>query len=438
MRAYAYISSFCRLLSKVFARPSHSIPPLRVMIPTYTCTVSTEPGKAPEDAKAHHIKDKNGRFLRFNNPYPSFGIFTNISFFQGLSMYFRNRLAGRLPVPDASNANIPIVKPSFAPSRGVVNSNNTSTSTSSGNLRATWLGHATYLVEFPSGFRALFDPVFEEQYSALGPKRYTPAACQPADLPEIDAVFISHNHHDHLSYPSVMQLVGRFPNLHFFVGQGLARWFRDSGISAVTEMDWWDDAEVVLERNPDSKTDPDGDKEGHDDDKTAAPEQIKARISCLPSQHGSLRNGFDYGHTLWASWAVTSGGKSAWFAGDTGYRCVPEGMEELGPGFETLPRTPQFAQIGELRGPFDVGLLPIGAYYPRFMYSGVHASPYDAVEIFEDTRCRRAVGMHWGAFVLTSERVDQPPEDLRAALRIKGIAERGVFDVCAVGESLEF
>lgn len=326
-------------------------------------------------------------------------------------------------MPDVSNVKIPMVKPTFLPSRGGEGATDT--------IRATWLGHASYLLEFPSGFRALFDPVFEERYSPLGPKRYTPAACRPADLLELDAVFISHNHHDHLSYPSIVQLTGLFPDAHYFVGRGLGNWFRGMGIRAVTEMDWWEDAEVVLHRAP-----PDG-AAAHQD-ATDAPKQITATISCLPSQHGSLRSGFDYGHTLWASWAVVSGGKSAWFAGDTGYRCVPEGVEELGPGFDALPRNPQFAQIGALRGPFDVGLLPIGAYHPRVMYSGVHASPYDAVEIFQDTRCRRALAMHWGTFVLTSEPAEEPPVKLREALRIKGLAETGLFDVCAVGESREF
>lgn len=228
------------------------------------------------------------------------------------------------------------------------------------------------------------------------------------------------------------ELAGRFPNLHFFVGHGLAKWFRDSGISAVTEMDWWDDAEVVLQKPPGLKVDATGEEGDH------APQQIQARVSCLPSQHGSWRSAFDYGHSLWASWAVSSGGKSVWFAGDTGYRCVPEGMEELGPGFDELPRNPQFAQIGELRGPFDVGLIPIGAYHPRFMYSGVHASPYDAVEIFQDTRCKKAMAMHWGTFALTSEPVEEPPMKLKEALKIKGLAQTGVFDVCAVGETRDF
>lgn len=72
------------------------------------------------------------------------------------------------------------------------------------------------------------------------------------------------------------------------------------------------------------------------------------------------------------------------------------------------------------------------------MYSGVHASPYDAVEIFQDTRCQRALAIHWGTFALTSEPVEEPPLKLKEALKIKGLSQTGVFDVCAVGESREF
>jgi L-ascorbate metabolism protein UlaG (beta-lactamase superfamily) len=325
-------------------------------------------------------------------------------------------------VPKTSDAKIPFVSPTFLPSR----------QPRAGNaLRATWLGHASCFVEFPSGFRALFDPVFEEKFNATGPKRFTPPACQPGDFPALDAVFISHNHHDHLSLPTVKELLRLYPNVHFFVGLNMAKWFQESGVSSVTEMEWWDDAEVVLERTANS-------------DKTAAaqsgssPESISVRVSCLPSQHGCMRTGFDKDRALWASWAVESGGKSVWFAGDTGYRCVPEGIEELGPGFDKLPRNPQFAQIGLLRGPFDLGLIPIGAYAPRYMYSPVHASPLDAVEIFQDTRCRKALGIHWGTWALTSEPVEEPPVKLKEALEVKGLAQTGLFDVCAIGESREF
>lgn len=93
---------------------------------------------------------------------------------------------------------------------------------------------------------------------------------------------------------------------------------------------------------------------------------------------------------------------------------------------------------GDLRGPFDLGLIPIGAYAPRFMYSAPHSSPYDAVEIFQDTKCRRALGIHWGTFSMTSEPVEEPPEKLKEVLKIKGLAQKGLFDVCAIGEGRDF
>lgn len=151
-----------------------------------------------------------------------------------------------------------------------------------------------------------------------------------------------------------------------------------------------------------------------------------------------MRTPFDKDRALWASWAVSSGGKSVWFAGDTGYRCVPEGIDELGPGFEALTKNPQFQQIGALRGPFDLGLLPIGAFAPRFLYSPVHASPYDAVEMFQETKCRKELAMHWGACALTSEPVDEPPKKLKQALQVRELEQEGLFDVCVIGESRQF
>ena len=306
-------------------------------------------------------------------------------------------------------------------------------------------------IEFPSGLRVLFDPVFEACCLPVQIRynpnfvRYTEPACLPADLPAVDAVVISHSHYDHLSYPSVKAIVQRHPAAHFFVPLGLERWFRSVGIVAVTEMDWWQDAEMVLERTApgSSAAEKAGDGAGAGrDDPLLSPARISATLTCLPCQHASARGPFDRDQTLWATWAVSSGAKSLWFGGDTGYRRVtemPEGAADDGPGHAHLPRNPDFALIGQHRGPFDLGLIPIGAYEPRYLFSSIHASPRDAVEIFADTGCRHALGMHWGTWTMgTSEDVNEPPKMLKEALRKRGLPETGLFDVCAIGESREY
>lgn len=326
----------------------------------------------------------------------------------------RPSITGELKSPNTNPPTVPVVKPQWLRGRDA-----------SPKLRATWLGHACYYVEFPSGLRVLFDPVFEDRcspFTFMGPKRYTEKPCEIKDIPTVDAVVISHSHYDHLSHSSILEVQKYHPDAQFFVGLGLEKWFRKSGINHVTELDWWEDADLtvtVKERERD----------------------ITARISCLPCQHTSARTAFDKDTTLWCSWAVRSDDKSVWFGGDTGYRTVPnlpKGVDDYSAEFDHLPRCPQFKQIGELRGPFDLGLIPIGAYYPRVAFSSMHANPFDSVEIFKDTRCERAMGIHWGTWALTMEEVPEPPRMLKEALRRKGIPEEGVFDVCDIGASREF
>ena len=232
----------------------------------------------------------------------------------------------------------------------------------------------------------------------MGPKRYTKAPCYIEDIPIVDAVVISHNHYDHLDHPTILKIKNKHPNAHFFCPLGNKHWFKESGISQVTELDWWEERDMVLKMKNSS--------ENHaataDVNANIRSEEkhdiFEAQIGCLPCQHTSARTGFDKGRTLWASWSVQSGGKKIWFGGDTGYRAVPELPEETddyGPGHE-YPHCPAFKEIGELRGPFDLGLIPVGAYSPRFIMSPMHANPFDSVNIFLDTKCKRAMGIHWG------------------------------------------
>jgi L-ascorbate metabolism protein UlaG (beta-lactamase superfamily) len=421
----------------------------------YAASIATPsmPGTRPDDestkTKAHHVEGGG-----FDNPWPSWHLISGWQIGRGLLW---RRWSGSANKPDTTPPTVPVQQPDFLPFR----------ENPSGKLRATWLGHACYYVEFPSGLRVLFDPVFQERcspFSWLGPKRYTKMPCEIKDIPIIDAVVISHNHYDHLSHPTVTEIAKRHPNCHFFVPLGNKKWFAACGIQNCTELDWWDNVDFTL--TPTSRTSSVAGKSSQRTSITSAsdtkstpqpsPNIITARISCLPCQHISARSITDRAATLWASWAVTSNPStsstnttptSVYFAGDTGYRSVPRsptGHEyddwapEYTSGPSALPVCPAFSSIGTLRGPFTLGLIPIGAYMPRWIMSPMHADPRDAVHIFKDTRCENALGMHWGTWVLTEEDVLEPPKKLKEALRIHGIEEEGVFDVIDIGASREY
>ncbi|KAL7788191.1 beta-lactamase superfamily domain-containing protein [Trichoderma ceciliae] len=358
--------------------------------PSSSTTVTKIPGRTniPQEAisNPHHIVKSSGSISGFKNPYPSWS--NPPSFASILGTVIWPTVTGELKWPDTKPPTVPV---------------------------------------FASGLRVLFDPVFEDRcspFSFMGPKRFTPRPCDLKDIPVVDAVVISHSHYDHLSHASVLEIQRHHPQVQFFVGLGLEAWFRRSGLKNVTELDWWQDAGLTVSVPVDGEN-----------------RSISAQISCLPCQHTSARSAFDKDTTLWCSWAVCSGGKSVWFGGDTGYRAVPHlppHVDDYGAEYDSLPRCPQFKHIGEHRGPFDLGLIPIGAYSPRSTFSAMHANPFDSVEIFRDTKCQRAMGIHWGTWALTMEEVLEPPRQLREALKRKGIPEEGVFDVCDIGQSREF
>ncbi|KAI9690006.1 MAG: hypothetical protein M1822_009888 [Bathelium mastoideum] len=383
-------------------------------------------GAKPEEAKElrHHLQDGKG----YTNPWDSFHDRTAGEFIR--SMLWR-RVSGRSNIPDTTPPTVPVHKPDFLKTRETT------------TLRTTWLGHACYYVEFPGGLRVLFDPVFTERcspFTFMGPKRYTDMPCQIDDIPYIDLVVISHNHYDHLSHPTILKIQEKHPNVHFFAPLGNKKWFTQCGLHNMTELDWWDSRNVHLSTRSGEVEKTATEQTSTKIDGTSSKDDIHATVGCLPCQHISARTPFDKCHTLWASWSIESGGKKIWFGGDTGYRSVdelPPDEDDYDPKYK-FPHCPAFKQIGEHRGPFDLGLIPIGAYNPRFIMSAVHANPYDAVNIFLDTKCRKAMGIHWGTWVLTEEDVLEPPRLLKKALAWKDLPEQGVFDVCEIGESREF
>ena len=241
-----------------------------------------------------------------------------------------------------------------------------------------WLGHSTFLLQL-GDMTILTDPQFSRRASPVffaGPERVTGLPLDPSDLPQIDAVVISHNHYDHLDTASVKALRIRQPDNppHFFVPLGLADWFRDRGIPEVTELDWWQSATL-------------GD----------------TRFYAVPVKHWSARGLFDRNRTLWAGWVMDSPGQRLMHVGDSGY-------------------SDDFRRIGECFPGIDMALIPIGAYDPRWFMKDAHMNPEEAVQVFQDMGAVQAVGMHWGTFILTFEAMTEPPQRLHRAVTEAGLA----------------
>ncbi|XP_033102235.1 N-acyl-phosphatidylethanolamine-hydrolyzing phospholipase D-like [Anneissia japonica] len=252
-------------------------------------------------------------------------------------------------------------------------------------MRVTWLGHASVLVQF-DGISVLTDPIFSSRaspFSFVGPKRYRDAPCNVEDLPKLDAVVISHAHYDHLDAKSVSDIHARFGNdVNWFVPKGLKKWFNDKGIKTVVHLDWWD--EVPLPK--------------HDD----------VKFVFTPTQHWSNRALHDRGWYLWGSWCVFTRNHSFFFGGDTGY-CNG------------------FKEIGERYGPFDLAAIPIGACEPRWFMKPQHVDQKEAIQIHQDLKCRKSVGVHWGTFVLTYEYFLEPKEKLVEEMQNKGLDPKDFF-----------
>lgn len=234
---------------------------------------------------------------------------------------------------------------------------------------ATWLGHATVLLEV-GGRRVLADPVWSERCSPsaeVGPRRSHPVPVGIEALPRLDAVLISHDHYDHLDTATIDALV-RTQDAPFVVPLGVGDHLRR-----------WDvPAERIIESAWDQQVDLDG-----------------LLLTCVEARHFSGRF-LQENPTLWSAWLVRADGRSAFFGGDTGY-------------------CDSFARVGAAHGPIDLTVLPVGAYDER--WRDIHMDPAEAVRSHLDLRGAVMLPIHWATFDLAFHSWAAPADWVRREAR---------------------
>ncbi len=265
-------------------------------------------------------------------------------------------------------------------------------------LRVTWIGHASFLLQLP-GANLLTDPIWSARASPisfLGFKRFAPARPELSRLPRIQAVLLSHDHYDHLDRGTVRSLHRHFGDeVTWFTPLGYRDWFARLGVTRVIELDWWEEA---LLPNSDYT------------------------VTATPCRHWTRRTPWGTNRRLWCSWVVLPARRTGfrlYFGGDSGYVSA----------FET---------VGNRLGPFDVSLVPIGAYEPRWFMGASHMNPEEAVQAYRDLGGSGAfIPTHWGTFRLTFEAPLEPPERLRRAWRAAGLSSKSLY-VARHGQTVTF
>jgi L-ascorbate metabolism protein UlaG (beta-lactamase superfamily) len=242
-------------------------------------------------------------------------------------------------------------------------------------LRVTWLGHSSLLFEI-GGARLLVDPVWAQRASPLpfaGPKRFHAPPVPISALPPLDAVLLTHDHYDHLDRAAVRVLARR--GVRFITSLGVGGHLEGWGIAPeqITELDWWE--QVTLE--------PSG-----------------VVITATPSQHFSGRTLLDRNATAWSSFHLQSARHSVFHGADTGL-------------------TPEYHQIRERLGRFDLVLLEIGAFHPA--WGDIHLGPAHAADAYAMLGSGTLLPVHWSTFNLAMHAWDEPIETLSALAQQRGI-----------------
>jgi len=223
-----------------------------------------------------------------------------------------------------------------------------------------WFGHSSYFMQV-DGKTILVDPVFS---GAASPVSFTTNAFAGADvygvedLPEIDYLFISHDHWDHLDYETVLKLKGKVKKIITGLGTGqhFERWGFD--LSKIEERNWNETIDL-------------GDG---------------FVVHTTPARHFAGR-GLKRNTALWMSFVLKTPNLNIYLGGDSGY--------------DTHYKT-----IGDQYGPFDLAILECGQYNEYWKY--IHMMPEETVKAAQDLRAKKLMPVHWAKFSLALHDWDEP------------------------------
>ena len=233
-----------------------------------------------------------------------------------------------------------------------------------------WIGHATFLIKL-GDTTIITDPLFSKNTGPLifGPKRYVDAAVQLKEIPKTDLLLLTHNHYDHLDASTIRNYPHK--DTKVLLPLNLSKYFKR--FKDVNELDWYEEIKI----NDDLK------------------------VTLLPAVHWSKRSLTDTNKSLWGNFLIEYKSKKILFGCDTGYGNI-------------------YKELGEKYGPIDLTMINIGAYdfKPMFDKSIYHTTPEEALNVAQDLKSKKVMGMHWGTFVLSLEPIMEPP------LRFKASAEK--------------
>jgi L-ascorbate metabolism protein UlaG (beta-lactamase superfamily) len=230
-----------------------------------------------------------------------------------------------------------------------------------------WLGHSSYFIQL-GGRRILIDPVFSPYAAPVSffNKAFAGTNVYSADaMPPIDYMIISHDHWDHLDYPSVTALKSKVKNIITPLGVGAHLEYWGFATERIREADWFD--ELKLE-----------------DD---------FAIHVLPARHFSGRL-FTRDKTLWAAFALITPERKIFFSGDSGYDT-------------------HFAEIGRQLGGVDLAILECGQYDQNWRY--IHMLPEQVAQAALDLKAGALIPAHSGKFSIAYHSWDDPFVRLSAA-----------------------